>query len=53
MDDEATKWTGQLPDDPADLWAWCLAQPQDMLFDLLAFLAALSVNAVQSKHDSP
>ena len=28
---------------------WCLDQTQDVLLDLLAFLAALSVDAVQTK----
>ncbi len=35
----------------ADLWAWCLEQRQETLLDLLAFCAAVSVNAVQTKSD--
>jgi ParB family chromosome partitioning protein len=51
MADEGEGWGDRLPGDPADLWSWCLAQPQDVLLDLLAFATALSVNAVQTKHD--
>jgi ParB family transcriptional regulator, chromosome partitioning protein len=53
MATEARLWGEQLPDDPATLFAWCLAQPQELLLDLLAFLAASSINAVQMKGDSP
>lgn len=56
MDTEAAGWAERLPEDADDLLAWCLAQTQDMLLELLAFTAALSVNAVQAKHeraDSP
>jgi ParB family chromosome partitioning protein len=48
---EAERWGDHLPGDAADLFGWCLAQPQDVLLDLLAFLAAQSVNAVETKHD--
>ena len=53
MAEEAERWGDRLPGDPADLFAWCLEQPQDVLLDLLAFLAALSVDAVQHKQDRP
>jgi ParB family chromosome partitioning protein len=33
------------------LWEWCLLQPREVLLDLLAFCAALSVNAVRAKND--
>lgn len=49
---EAERWGDHLPGDPADLFGWCLAQPQDVLLDLLAFLAAQTVNAVETKHDA-
>lgn len=39
-------WTARLPDDPAALWDWCLAQDQSVLLDLLALLAGLSLDAV-------
>lgn len=48
---EAERWGDHLPGEAADLFGWCLAQPQDVLLDLLAFLAAQSVNAVETKHD--
>lgn len=53
MEAERERWGDLLPGDAADLFGWCLTQPQDVLLDLLAFLAACSVNAVQVKGDSP
>ena len=47
MQDEGERWGEVLPGDPADLLAWCRAQPQETLLDLLAYLAALTVDAVQ------
>jgi ParB family chromosome partitioning protein len=49
MADQETLWIGRLPEDPGHFLPWCLNQPQDVLLDLLAYLAALSVNAVQTK----
>jgi ParB family transcriptional regulator, chromosome partitioning protein len=46
-------WREHLPGNADDLFAWCLAQSADRLLDLLAFCAALSVNAVQAKVDHP
>jgi ParB family transcriptional regulator, chromosome partitioning protein len=46
-------WREHLPGNAEDLFAWCLAQSQDRLLDLLAFCAGLSVNAVQAKADRP
>lgn len=51
MDTLAVAWMERLPESPDTLFAWCLDQPQDVLLELLAFLAALSVDAVQEKHD--
>lgn len=42
-------WTQELPDSPEGLWTWCLKQPRDILLDLLAHCAALTVNAVVTK----
>jgi ParB family chromosome partitioning protein len=54
MEAEAEMWGDRLPGDPVDLWGWCVAQPHDVLLNLLAYVAALSVNAVvQMKHDRP
>ncbi|MDE1148629.1 MAG: hypothetical protein PW843_18765 [Azospirillaceae bacterium] len=36
-----------MPGDAADLFGWCVAQPQEVLLDLLAYLAASTVDAVQ------
>jgi ParB family chromosome partitioning protein len=49
MADQETLWVGRLPENADDLMAWCLTQPQEVLLDLLAYLAALSVDAVQKK----
>jgi ParB family chromosome partitioning protein len=49
MIDEGERWGDRLPGEVSGLFAWCLAQPQDVLLDLLAFLAGLSVDAVQVK----
>jgi hypothetical protein len=35
------------------LWTWCLEQHRDALLDLMAFCAARTINAVQSKGDGP
>lgn len=49
MQDEGESWSRRLPEDASDLFAWCLAQTQDVLLDLLAFTAALTVDAVDAK----
>jgi ParB family transcriptional regulator, chromosome partitioning protein len=41
----------RLPGDPLDLWHWCLERSREELLDLLALIAARSVNAVRQKHD--
>jgi ParB family chromosome partitioning protein len=46
-------WLAQLPrSSEAQLWTWCLGQSSANLLQLLAFCAALTVNAVQTKTDS-
>jgi ParB family transcriptional regulator, chromosome partitioning protein len=42
-----------LPDNPEDLFAWCLEQPQEALLKMLAFCSAQTINAVQKKSDRP
>ena len=42
-----------MPGDPQHFWEWCLGQDKDTLLELLAFCAARSVNAVQTKQDRP
>lgn len=39
----------RLPGDPDALWSWCLDRSRDELLDLLAIIAALSIDAVQRK----
>ncbi|MGH6922862.1 MAG: ParB/RepB/Spo0J family partition protein [Propylenella sp.] len=53
LETERESWGDHLPGDPANLWAWCLDQPQDVLLDLLAVIAALSVDAVVPKNGRP
>jgi ParB family chromosome partitioning protein len=53
LEQARAQWGEQIPGSPDDLWTWCLEQPQDVLLDLLAFCAALTVNAVQVKADRP
>ncbi len=42
-------WGERLPGDPDQLLAWCLEQPRETLLDLLAFCAALTIDAVAAK----
>lgn len=51
--DEHATWLARVPSDPADLWSWCRAESPTILLDLLAFVSALSLNAVQTRIDSP
>jgi ParB family transcriptional regulator, chromosome partitioning protein len=50
---EGDRWGERLPGEADVSWAWCLAQRQDVLLDLLAFLAALTVDAVQTNQGKP
>ncbi|MGJ8530346.1 hypothetical protein [Maritalea sp.] len=40
----------KLPEDPADLWDWCLDQNKEQLLEMLAYCAGASLNAVETKH---
>lgn len=51
IEQERERLCDHLPGDPADLWAWLLDRAQDELLDLLAFVAATSVDGVQRKLD--
>ncbi len=51
MEKHAEYWGERLPSNPAELFGWCLEQPQDVLLSLLAYCAALSVNAIKDKFD--
>jgi len=48
---ECERWGDVLPADPADFWMWCLSQSRDTLLDILALIAASSVDAMVRKHD--
>jgi ParB family chromosome partitioning protein len=41
---------GNLPDDPAQFWDWCLSEPVESLGCYLAVLAGLSINAVKQRN---
>jgi len=45
----ATEWGERLPGDPEVLFRWLLAQPRDVLLDLLAYCTARSIDAVVSR----
>jgi len=44
-------WTKKIPKDAGKVRAWCLKQKRNTLLELLAFCAASSVNAIQTKTD--
>lgn len=43
-------WRARIPSDPALFWGWCLTLDHAGLLDALGILAALSVNAVETKN---
>ena len=45
------EWAGRLPEDPANLWDWCLSQTTDVLLALLAHIGSLSIDAIRQKSD--
>src|SRR5690606_26594929 len=51
--DALAGWTESLPSDSAEFWPWCLAQSQETLLSLLAFVVAQAMNAVQLKANRP
>lgn len=48
---DCESWGDRLPGDPKALWSWCLVQNRDTLVDLLAHLAACTVDAVVREPD--
>lgn len=48
---QRTKWISQLPKDSIAIWRWCLVQQDVTLLGLLAYLAAISINAIEANHD--
>jgi ParB family chromosome partitioning protein len=45
----ATEWGERLPGNPEALFRWLLAQPRDVLLDLLAYCTARSIDAVVAR----
>jgi ParB family transcriptional regulator, chromosome partitioning protein len=45
------RWLERIPADETALWDWCLTQDQETLLELLAYCAALTLNAVRTKQD--
>lgn len=46
-------WTAKLPPDPEELLGWLLGRESTDLLKLLAYCAALSIDAVRGKQDRP
>lgn len=51
LESERERWLGRLPHDADELWAWCLEQKRAVLLDLLALVAAHSVDAIVPQHE--
>lgn len=47
INDIRDRWADTIPGNSADLWEWMRHAPQSGKLDLLAYLVALSINAVQ------
>ncbi|WP_333630748.1 ParB/RepB/Spo0J family partition protein [Agrobacterium cavarae] len=43
---DAEMWGDRLPNNPDELMDWCVAQPQDVLLELMPYCAARSLNAI-------
>jgi ParB family chromosome partitioning protein len=52
LDAERQRIEALLPDDPAELWDWCLKALRDDLLDVLAVAAAHGIDAVVSKAEA-
>ncbi|MBV8227918.1 MAG: hypothetical protein JO232_22315, partial [Verrucomicrobia bacterium] len=46
----AQAWAQRLPEKVEQLWDWLIDQPQNVILDLLAFVVAQTINAVQLPH---
>lgn len=49
LDALSEKFKTSVPENPADLWDWCLDMKRGDLLELLAFAASRTVNAVEGK----
>lgn len=52
MEQLGSGWAERLPGTADTLMAWCLDAGQDELLELLAYLVALTLDAVQTRHDA-
>lgn len=52
IEEERSALAALLPENPSELWDWCLERTREELLRLLAFIAASTVDAVQSKAES-
>jgi ParB family transcriptional regulator, chromosome partitioning protein len=50
--EQRRSWLALLPREDEGLWEWCLSQDRETLLSLLAFCAAMSVNAVQTRAET-
>ncbi len=50
-EDAQVTWSETLPSTAADFWPWCIAQSQETLLALLAYVTAQAVNAIRQKAD--
>lgn len=53
IEQERERIADHIPGNANDLWDWLTARSRDELMDLLAFIAGVSVDAVQRKGDRP
>lgn len=51
LEEQKREWLSKLAAGKGDVWAWCLAQDQQTLLELLAHCVAATVNAVKSKSE--
>jgi ParB family chromosome partitioning protein len=48
----AQSWTNRLPEKVDQLWDWLMQQPKEAVLDLLAFVVAQTIDAVQKPHQA-
>jgi ParB family transcriptional regulator, chromosome partitioning protein len=51
LDREESLWRDRIPGDETQFWQWCMEADQIILLALLAFCAAISIDAVRRKQD--
>lgn len=53
LDREESLWRERIPGDEAQFWQWCMEADQTILLALLAYCAAISIDAIQRKGCHP